>query len=59
MLIVALLVGKRQMMGSNLKKVDCCLRRSGGDFFHPWRLMRVSTLGDCWGWRVVLQEKQA
>ena len=39
------------MIESNLKKVDCCVQ-SGGDFVHPWRLVRVSTLGDCWGWRV-------
>jgi hypothetical protein len=50
-LIVALLMCKRQMSESNLKKVDCCVQ-SGGDFAHPWRLVRVSTLGDCWGWRV-------
>jgi hypothetical protein len=57
-MIVALLMSKRQIVVSNLVKVDCCLK-GGGDFFHPWRLMRVSTLGDCSGWRVVLQEKQA
>jgi hypothetical protein len=56
-LIVALLMCKRQKSESNLKKVDCCVQ-SGGDFVHPWRLVRVSTFGDCWGWRVVLQEKQ-
>jgi hypothetical protein len=50
-LIVALLKSKRQMIESNLKKVDCCVQ-SGGDFVHPSRLVRVFTLGDCWGWRV-------
>jgi hypothetical protein len=47
-MIVASLMSKRQIFMSNLVKVDCCLN-SGGDLFHPWRLMRVSTLGDCCG----------
>jgi hypothetical protein len=49
-LIVALLKSERQISKLNLKKVDCCVQ-SGGDFVHPWRLVRVSTLGDCWGRR--------
>jgi hypothetical protein len=41
-LVVALLMSKRQIVVSNLVKVDCCLK-GGGDLFHPWRLMRVAS----------------
>jgi hypothetical protein len=52
-------MGKWQMVRSNLKKVDCCLIE-GGQFVQPWRLLGVmSTLVYCWGWQMVLQEKQA
>jgi hypothetical protein len=44
MLIVALLVGKRQkMMGSNLKKVDYCLRKRVDEGVHPWKLLGVES----------------
>ena len=35
--------GKRQ---ENLKKVDCRVVVGVGQFVHPWRIVRVSTLGD-------------
>jgi len=35
--------GKRR---ENLKKVDCRVEVGVGQFVHPWRIMRVSTLGD-------------
>ena len=49
-MIVALLMSKRQIVVLNPVKVDCSVE-SGGGFVHPWRLMRVSTLGECGGLR--------
>jgi hypothetical protein len=40
------MVSKMQIVVSNLEKQVDCSVESGGGFVHPWRLMRVSTLGD-------------
>jgi hypothetical protein len=49
--IVALLISKRQIVVSNLVKVDCSVK-SGGGFVHPWRLLGVESVPLSWAFKV-------